>query len=770
MNAPVPRERAFQRLMQRLNYPATACARLGAIAAFIEALPPPLAAHEPYVLELAVLWPALVEDLSPVGDDPRVLHRLHRTLSDVCHAVPEVRALPATRPALQRLRDHTALAYAQVGAYGQMAAVLGVALPDEPPEGRTPEVHLAGLAASATAADHGAAEVLRRLARVYTDDLLPADRGCWVPVIEEAPGATDGCGRLRRLTVRLVGPAAGTADEIHVDAAVFGVGQSRTQVIADATAAARHRLQQTHPRLGTRYQAGAVHFDMPFVPHDGRSGHLALAAVLYGAFLREVGARDQYALRPTVAITGDLDAAGHVHPVAPEALREKARAVFFSPATAFVVPEAQVEPATEAVARLQQVFPRRTLPVIGAAYLEDVFHDRRASERTVAGPVRHATRQLWRRRSAVAAGTAILALLLVLAGVVYGPVDRTPALHTVEGEVLLVQNRQGRTIDKIKLGATAGGKDGKQVASIGMNPQTGQVDVCYVTTADHSGYLDLQCRGERATAPRWRTRLAHDLEFPYSLGLTDQPYRTEALALGDFSGDGRGELLVVLNQQRFFPGLLVRYDLDTGDKLGAYLHTGRILAMEAADLTGDGTQEILIGGINNAFEDAYLAVLDPRNLTGHGPITTRYRVTGWDRAREQAYVRIPRTTVGERLRMASRWNEVNHIIIDEKRQQIVARVNEVHGAQIDNFGYDQVEYQVAFDFHLRPQRIGTSDSYDVMAARLVEEGQLASLPTVAYFEQFMQRLRYWNGSAWQHTPYFTGAPVETTPPPSVARR
>jgi len=52
----------------------------------------------------------------------------------------------------------------------------------------------------------------------------------------------------------------------------------------------------------------------------------------------------------------------------------------------------------------------------------------------------------------------------------------------------------------------------------------------------------------------------------------------------------------------------------------------------------------------------------------------------------------------------------------------------------------------------------------------VEEGQLAALPTVAYFEQFMQRLRYWNGSTWQETPYFTGAPVETTSPPSVARR
>ncbi|NBB99917.1 MAG: hypothetical protein GVY15_03530 [Bacteroidetes bacterium] len=772
MNASVPRERAFQRLMQRLDYPATACARLRAVCAFIDALPAPLTAHEPYLLELAAVWPALVDDLSPVGDDPRRLHQQYRILTRVGQAVPAVRTLPEVQPALQRLRDHTALAFAQVGAHEQMAAVLHIALPEEKAPGRRrPDVHLRQLAAAAT--DAATAEVLQRLAQAYSQALLPTGAGCWVPVIEQAPGTAAGCGRLRRLTARLVGPATGTADEVHADVAVFGVGQSRTHAVADAAAAARQRLQQTHPRLGARYQAGAIHFDVPFVPHEGRSAHLAVAAVLYGAFLREAGVREQYTLRPRVALTGDLDAAGRVQPVDPETLVEKARAVFFSPATAFVVPEAQVAPVAEAVAQLHEAFPRRSLPVIGATYLEDVFHDRRASERTVAGPVRHATRQLWRHRSAVASGTAILVLLLVLAGVVYGPIDRTPVAYQVAGEVLHLQNKEGQTVERIALGAAGLGRTDAAAAAIGVNPQTRRTDICYVTATDQTDYLTLQCRDEDTATPRWQVPLTYELDFPRSLGLTHGPFKPAALAIGDFTGDGAGEVLIAVNERRFFPGLpglLVRYDLQTGERLGAYLHAGRILTLETADLTGDGAQEIIIGGISNAFATAFLAVLRPDALDGHAPVTNRYQPTGWTRAAELAYVQIPRTTVGERLRRYGRWVQVYRLRIHEGRQRIVARISEGGADRIEDFIHDDVAYELAFDFQLNPLRIGTSDGYDMMAARLVEEGQLASLPSVAYFEQFMQRLRYWNGTGWQRTPYFSGEPVETTPPPSMARR
>ncbi len=773
MNASVLRERAFQRLMQRLDYPATACARLRAVCAFIDALPAPLAAHEPYLLELATVWPALVDDLSPVGDDPRVLHRQHRTLARVWQSVSDVRALPEVQLALQRLREHAALAFAQVGAYEQMAAVLQVALPEEKVPGRCgpdvhPDVHLRQLASAAT--DAATAEVMQRLAQVYAQELLPTSEGCWVPVIEQAPGAAAGCGRLRRLTVRLVGPAAGTTDEIHADVAVFGVGQSRTQAIADAAAAARQRLQQTHPRLGARYQAGAIHFDVPFVPHEGRSAHLAVAAVLYGAFLQEAGAREQYALHPRVALTGDLDAAGRVQPVDSETLVAKARAVFCSPATAFVVPEAQVAPVAEAVAQLQEAFPRRTLPIIGAAYLEDVFHDRRASERTVAGPVRHATRQLWRHRGAVSSATAILMLLLILAGLVYGPIDRTPVAYAVQGEVLHLQNRQGQTVEQIALGAAGVGRTDAAAAAIGMNPQTRRTDICYVAAVDRTDYLTLQCRDEGTTQPRWQVRLAYEVDFPQSLGLTREPFKPSALAIGDFTGDGAGEVLIAVNQRRFFPGLVVRYDLQTGKRLGAYLHAGRILTLQTADVTGDGAQEVIIGGISNAFAAAFLAVLRPDALDGHGPVTQRYEPTGWERAAELAYVQIPRTTVGERLRRYGRWVEVHQLHVHEGQQQIVARISEGGADRIEAFTHDDVAYDLALDFQLRPLRIGTSDGYDIMASRLVEEGQLASLPSVAYFEAFMQRLRYWNGTTWQRAPYFSGEPVETNPPPSVARR
>src|SRR5262249_24887572 len=48
-----------------------------------------------------------------------------------------------------------------------------------------------------------------------------------------------------------------------------------------------------------------------------------------------------------------------------------------------------------------------------------------------------------------------------------------------------------------------------------------------------------------------------------------------------------------------------------GRLLGEYWHHGHLSSMALADLEGDGSEDVLLGGVNNLFGQATLVLLDP---------------------------------------------------------------------------------------------------------------------------------------------------------------
>jgi hypothetical protein len=84
-----------------------------------------------------------------------------------------------------------------------------------------------------------------------------------------------------------------------------------------------------------------------------------------------------------------------------------------------------------------------------------------------------------------------------------------------------------------------------------------------------------------------------------------------------------GQLLVLSHHTFSWPAQLLVVTPD-GRPVAEYWHPGWLMDVTAADLDGDGVEEILLGGVNNSFGEtgsgASLVVLDSRFQTGQGQV------------------------------------------------------------------------------------------------------------------------------------------------------
>ncbi|MBD3237785.1 MAG: protein kinase [Candidatus Eisenbacteria bacterium] len=79
----------------------------------------------------------------------------------------------------------------------------------------------------------------------------------------------------------------------------------------------------------------------------------------------------------------------------------------------------------------------------------------------------------------------------------------------------------------------------------------------------------------------------------------------------DLDGNGNRELLAHHRHDRWFPSIVTIYRSD-GTRIGWYYHIGHLAEIHIEDLNGDGADEVLLAGTNNApvYEGATLIILD----------------------------------------------------------------------------------------------------------------------------------------------------------------
>lgn len=764
---PITVEETFHDLKSTLVSPLPPIQKFGSLGAFLRLLAGDYTLYQSYLLEIGDVLPRALHGFTCAGTDPRSAAVMVEEIHAAFHALPGFTSLQGCEEVLLQARQQTALLFASLGEIISATALLHEE--NSPP-------WLRDIQASNRLAPHARLVLARNEARTRKDPLIGSLEllvGLWkasdngrrdtvtIPVVARPFRDLQHVylsGALREISIAVFATPGLSRDEVRAAVAVYGTDAG--EIVDVPLAGARSLIAETVAH-SVPFVSGHLAFEGSNELHEGVSSGLAIASILYCAILKASGQRTQYRLKPLCAFTGCLDSSGTVRPVDDTTLERKVEAVFFSLTTVLVLPAQQMNVARACVERLRTVYPRRELTIIGLDHLRDVFFDRRLSERVSLSATRYALSYLWRKRHMASLGIVVL-LLAVIARMMYGPIDRNAVAADFDATHILVQNREGETIEKIEAGP-------RTVASF-VSHEPGDPNQSSVVFADVNGdgsneviwtqqqessteeFTTIVCRSIDPGKTVWSVPLKRSLLFPNSTDASGSGYYTNFILADDVDADGVPDLFTVAGLHESFPQLLLRLESQTGRIVGEYLHIGGLHVVKAVDLDRDGIKELITFGINNAYRSGCLAVLDPRYMSGHSPLTREYAVAEYPPGLERAYLRFPRSIVSTSFPTMAKYNNVSDVAIQEEDRLLRANVIEftIHDPHGGVALAGIMFWQLGFDLAVRD--IGSSDGFDVLYDHLVTQGNIPDVPRAQYLRGLKSGLRYWNGDTWQDTP------------------
>ena len=166
---------------------------------------------------------------------------------------------------------------------------------------------------------------------------------------------------------------------------------------------------------------------------------------------------------------------------------------------------------------------------------------------------------------------------------------------------------------------------------------------------------------------------------------------------------------------------------------------------ENCDLDGDGVKVVLLCGGNNALRKACFVLLYPREVSGHSPLTRDYAVTGYERARESAYLLLPRTVVGGGFRGRVKQNMAIHFSV--RMEQIVVQAQDVHVPNKRNEPITATVW-VSLNTNLSYKGILTGDDYDILYEQLAEEGSIPKISRAEALKDYGEQLLHLKNEEW----------------------
>ena len=203
----------------------------------------------------------------------------------------------------------------------------------------------------------------------------------------------------------------------------------------------------------------------------------------------------------------------------------------------------------------------------------------------------------------------------------------------------------------------------------------------------------------------------------------------------DFDGDGRKEIALFSEQNNDFPTQLVILSV-TGSVRGEYWNSGRIIDLSQADLDGDGRPEVIIGGVNNEYKKAFIAVFEPRNLAGSSPNTGTYKSSSLSTGTERAYVLLPWTDIDP-------YQDI-HVVLASIEILANGRIRGLTSKSLVQYELDP-RTLACLDVTL-------SNKFKSIHEGAVRNGQAKNSLDEAYRENLKKGFLYWTGRNWTSTP------------------
>src|SRR6056297_452159 len=582
-----------------------------------------------------------------------------------------------------------------------------------------------------------------------------------IPVVEEWALSGDfdfrsRFGRLRR--VRLLGSDKNAEqDSIIRHYPVMGAEPVSNVERSSITSWGRKKAEERSAVLKQSCFTASLHYDINDASHQGESGSMAVSAMWYTFLLEKADLRERYTLAGDAAMTGDVDENGAILPIDPEGIECKTEAAFFSWANLLTVPAQQLGKFEASLKKLRLKYPDRCLTLIGIENLDGIFYDRRLSRYRVDSRFRHALKKLKKEKFKTAGLPLIVVLLLIIARLAYGPIDRNPVIVEYEGSLLILKNASGSTISQIEVGRRSV-EYFLNTPSAQRFPRVQLVDITNdgINELFYTSYVDRHMNSEsfiRAWSVSgdsliWEHQVTFEYDYPEQNAFLNSSMRVrEMYILNTHYGE---KLVFTSNPSQYFQTLLNVFDLTTGVAEQEFIHPGRIYDMLVVDLNEDGNDEMVLAGVSNAYWKAAITVLEyNKGEIGYAPATVPYRPAGLKLTSPKKYMLIPKTVIADFFEPLQKYNFSSGVNYDPVTRNLFFEVVEGRRELFDHERDVPVFYY--FDSDLSPLGIGTSDTYDVAARDFYLEGKIPFEPDYDYFEALQDSIQYWNGEKFVYT-------------------
>ncbi|MBA4311529.1 MAG: hypothetical protein C0417_02755 [Chlorobiaceae bacterium] len=208
-------------------------------------------------------------------------------------------------------------------------------------------------------------------------------------------------------------------------------------------------------------------------------------------------------------------------------------------------------------------------------------------------------------------------------------------------------------------------------------------------------------------------------------------------------------LYILASVHQFSPVKLLEVDIDDGKVLHGYFNRGGTSTVDHSDLNKDGNEEIILAGINDAYNRAYIAVLDPDNIDGHAPVTLQFQPTEIKKAEEKYYLLFPLSKLHELYGQVS-YNGVKSLEI-LKDGKIRVYINEILQINTPENIKDVGEVYL-FRPDLEVVAIAPNDHFIKLNDYLLKHGKLKKSLIPEHLEKLKKSLLYWNGEKFVNIP------------------
>jgi hypothetical protein len=204
--------------------------------------------------------------------------------------------------------------------------------------------------------------------------------------------------------------------------------------------------------------------------------------------------------------------------------------------------------------------------------------------------------------------------------------------------------------------------------------------------------------------------------------------------------DSSPQLFVVSNEVGFSPSKLSEIDPSTGRELHAYYNRGGCGLLLHADIDKDGQEELFLAGINDSYNNAFLAVLNPARIDGHAPVTDRHLPGQIPAAQEIRYLLFPLSIFGQQYSNQS-YSLPNEIRMTS-RGLVLCTILEL--LRLPPFEEFHVQLVYTLDSSILVSSIAAGDGFIKAEELLLKQGYLAKPLLPTYLIEMRDSVRYWD--------------------------